>query len=209
MSKKNTIPVYLQVAYDVAVRIAREEICIGQKISGRTTLASEYSVSPETIRKSMKLLEEVKVVEVRHGNGVYVISSDYAESFIEQYKMKVSISELKEELLQLMSQRNEIENKMNQAMNSIVDYTSRFKNSDLISVNEFLLVADDKGIEKSIQELQLWKHTGITIVGVKRDGIMNLSPSPTFTIKANDRLFYVGAPKSSLRLGDFLRNIYC
>jgi len=208
MSKKNSIPIYLQVAADVAGRILRQEIIAGQKISGRTTLASEYGVSPETIRKAMKLLEDVGIVEIRQGNGIYVISMDYAETFLEQYRMKTSISELKEELIQLMNQRNDIEDKMNQAMNSIVDYTSRFKNSDHITVHEFFLAADDHGIEKTLGQLELRKNTGITLVGIKRDGVMTLSPDSQAIIRASDRLFYVGKPSSSLRLGDYLRTVF-
>ena len=155
MPKKNATPVYLQVAVDVAGRISRKELTVGQKLSGRTTLAGEYNVSPETIRKAMKLLSDVNIVEVKHGNGIHVFSIDRAEEFIEQYRIKASVNELKEELLELMKQRDLIENKMNETMNSIVDYTSRFKNSDHISVNEYYIDYDVSTIEKTLKELEL------------------------------------------------------
>lgn len=130
MAKKNSTPVYLQVAVDVAGRILREELAVGQKLSGRTTLASEYNVSSETIRKAMRLLSHVDIVEVKHGNGIYVSSIERAEEFIERYGIKASINDLKEELIQLIKQRDAIEAKMNETMNSIIDYTSRFKGID-------------------------------------------------------------------------------
>lgn len=208
MSKRNSTPIYLQVAVDVASRIARAELKIGQKISGRTTLAGEYNVSSETIRKAMKLLSDVDIVEVKHGNGIYVSSLLRAEEFINRYRIKATVNELKEELLDLIKQRDLIEEKMNQTMNSIIDYTSRFKNSDHISVNEYYLNYDELIYEKTLEELDLKRNTGITLVGIKREGITILSPDDDEVIKAKDKLLYTGIQSSSLRLGEYLRMIY-
>jgi K+/H+ antiporter YhaU regulatory subunit KhtT len=208
MAKKNSTPVYLQVAVDVAGRISRKELIVGQRLSGRTTLAGEYNVSPETIRKAMKLLSDVNIVEVKYGNGVHVFSIDRAEEFIEQYRIKSSVNELKEELLDLMKQRDVIENRMNETMNSIVDYTSRFKNSDYISVNEYYLNYGESIIEKTLMELDLKHNTGVTLVGIKRDGITMLSPDDEEVIRSKDKLLYVGIPNSSVRLGEYLRIVF-
>lgn len=208
MGKKNTTPIYLQIAVDVARRIVSEELIIGQRLSGRTTLASEYNVSPETIRKAMKLLSDVNIVEVIHGNGVHVSSTIKAEEFIENYNIKANVNQLKEDLIELMKQRDRIETKMNETMNSIVDYTSRFKNSDHISVNEYCMSYDYLSSEKTIRELDLKYNTGITLVGIKRNGITMISPDEDEVIKVMDTLLYVGIPSSSVRLGEYLRLVY-
>lgn len=208
MAAKNSTPIYMQVAVDVAGRISREELKVGQKIIGRTTLASEYSVSPETIRKAMRLLEDVNIVEVKHGNGIYVSSIREAEAFIERYRIRSSVNDLKLELLDLMRQRDGIEKKMNETMNSIVDYTSRFKNSEHITVFEYHLNVEDNGITKTIGDLDLRRQTGITLVGYKRNGEIHLSPSEDECIRSKDKLFYVGSPSASVRLGEYLRSVY-
>jgi len=208
MAKKNTTPVYLQIAVDVAGRISRKELAIGQKLSGRTTLAGEYNVSPETIRKAMKLLADVNIVEVIHGHGIHVFSIDRAEEFIEQYRIKASVNELKEELIELMEQRDLIENKMNETMTAIVDYTSRFKNSDYISVYEYYLDYGALKVKKTVGELDLKHNTGVTLVGIRRDGIAMISVDDDEVIQLNDKLLYVGIPSSSVRLGEYLRMVY-
>jgi K+/H+ antiporter YhaU regulatory subunit KhtT/(2Fe-2S) ferredoxin len=205
MAKKNSEPIYMRVAMDVAGRIVKGELKEGQKISGRTTFAGEYSVSPETIRKSMGLLEEMNIVTVEHGTGIYVASSQKAEEFIEVYTIRASINELKEELMELLAQRDAIEKKMNQTVNSIVDYSSRFKNVEQVVVHDYHLAFDCEQFEKSIEELKIWENTGATVVGIRRDGRTILSPSPKDTIKLNDRLLYVGNPQSSIRLGEYMR----
>lgn len=208
MAKKNTTPIYLQIAADVAGRISREELIVGQKISGRTTLASEYNVSPETIRKAMGLLADVNIITVGHGKGVVVSSVKKAEAFIERYRIKSSVNDLKLEMIELVKQRDSIESKMNETMNAIIDYTSRFKNSDHIPVNEYDLNYDTLLYRKSIGDLDLKKNTGITLVGIKRGGATIISPDDEEIIKAKDRLLYVGIPSSSVRLGEYLRTVY-
>ena len=208
MAARNTTPIYIQVAVDVAGRVSSEELKVGQKISGRSTFASEYNVSPETIRKAMGLLKDVNIVEVKHGNGVYVSSVERAEEFIERYRIKATVNELKEDLLDLMQQRNAIEQKMNDTMNSIIDYTSRFKNSDHITVHEYSLNFVGDAFEVNLDSLNLRSETGVTVVGVKRGGDVRLSPGPDETIKTGDKLLYVGAPAASLRLGEYLRGIF-
>lgn len=42
-------PRYIRIAVDVAHRITQGEFIKSQKIKGRSTLAGEYGVSPETI----------------------------------------------------------------------------------------------------------------------------------------------------------------
>ena len=68
--KQSVVPAqYLQIALDLAGRIARGELAEGSRIYGRSVMASEYSVSPETIRRALRLLADMKVVEVRPQSG--------------------------------------------------------------------------------------------------------------------------------------------
>ncbi|WKY44103.1 GntR family transcriptional regulator [Eubacteriaceae bacterium ES2] len=208
MAARNVTPIYMQVAVDVAGRIARDQLKVGQKISGRTTLASEYNVSPETIRKAMWLLEEVGVIKVTHGSGSYIASKTNAEEFAERYKVKFSVNDFKKELSHLMKQRDEIEQQMNLTMNTIIDYSSRFRNTELITIYEYFLDYQSDLPEKSIGELNLKKETGVTLVGISRAGVMMISPPDEEIIKAKDTLYYVGINAADLRLDGYLHKIY-
>ena len=76
---------YVSIALDIANKILNGEFREKQKISGRSTLASMYNVSPETIRRAIVLLEEMDVVNSNRGSGIDVISKTAAEKFIEIY----------------------------------------------------------------------------------------------------------------------------
>ena len=81
MRVKSNIPVYESIAMDVAERIAAGEFAVGEKISGRTILSSQYNVSPETIRKAMGLLAQANVVAVSQGKEIICCPWKRLESF--------------------------------------------------------------------------------------------------------------------------------
>lgn len=61
---------YLQVADDLAGRIARGEL--SGRMPAERDLASEYGVAYGTIRRAMEVLRERGLVESVHGRGTFV-----------------------------------------------------------------------------------------------------------------------------------------
>ena len=74
--KKIVAPAYQRIAVDIANSIADGKYTVGQRISGRTTLASHYGVSPEAIRKAVCILQDVGVLSVTQGSGIEILSME-------------------------------------------------------------------------------------------------------------------------------------
>ena len=87
----DTLPQYIQIALSIARRIAGGDVPEGAKISGRSKLSSEYNVSPETIRKAVRLLGDMRVVDVREQSGVYVLSADNAKRYLHDFEPKLDV----------------------------------------------------------------------------------------------------------------------
>ena len=173
---KVTKPVYQQIAIDIASRIANGEFPEGTKISGRSTLAGQYNVSPETIRRSVSLLEDMKIVSVTHGSGILVESMDLSMNFINQFKEVDSISGIKNSINELMKQREELDNKLNQYLDRILDYTVRFKTSNPFAPLEVEIPEKSHVIGKAIGEVNFWQNTGATIIAIKREDELSCPP---------------------------------
>ena len=109
MESKVNEPIYKQIALDIAGRIYNDDMKIGEKIHGRSTLASNYNVSPETVRKAVKLLEDMKVVSSSKGSGVTIISKDNAYNFINRFHSIESVTSLKHDIDSLMREKETIE----------------------------------------------------------------------------------------------------
>ena len=101
---------YLQIALDLATRIAQGELTEGSRIYGRSVLASEYGVSPETIRKALRLLADMKVVEVKPQSGAVVLSADSARRYIERFGASVNTQALQARIQQLLAQKLTVQN---------------------------------------------------------------------------------------------------
>ena len=128
MRIKSNIPVYESIAMDVAERIAAGEFSVGEKISGRTILSSQYNVSPETIRKAMGLLAQADVVAVSQGKEVIVLSREEAGEFLQHHQSMHSTYSLKQELELLMQRKNEINERLDDVLDQIIRYTDRLRN---------------------------------------------------------------------------------
>ncbi|WBW99643.1 TrkA C-terminal domain-containing protein [Oceanirhabdus sp. W0125-5] len=192
MGQRIEMPRYVKIAVDVAVRIHKGDLQEGVKLRGRSILASEYNVSPETIRKAMKILDDTGVVEVNKGSGVIVKSKEKALDFINGFKDKETIGMIRSNIKSLLQQRKEVERQINELNQKIIDYSYRFKNADLIDPVEIEIPEYSNIIDKSVGECRFWHNTGATILGIKRDDKVNISPGPYWEFKAKDILLVVG-----------------
>ena len=92
---------------ELAQKIADGWYTVGEKISARSTLASNYNVSPETARKAVNILVDLGIVTIRQGSGTYVASREKAHLFVERYKNTVSMQEIRREISDCVNRQQE------------------------------------------------------------------------------------------------------
>lgn len=195
MYENTTTPMFQKIALDIANAIYKGEFKEGEKLHGRSTLAGRYNVSPETIRRAIKILEDVNVVISERGSGITVLSKDKAFNYINKFKNIESVASYKSILASQIAQKNDLENEIIGTINKIIDYTSRLSNINPITPFEIVIPENSKLIGKSISEVKFWQHTGATIVGIKSKDSLILSPGPYFTFEVGDILLVIGDDK--------------
>ncbi|MBB6713800.1 TrkA C-terminal domain-containing protein [Clostridium gasigenes] len=192
MTKQTKTPNYIKIAVDIAHRITNNEFSEGSKISGRTTLVGIYNVSHETIRRSLSLLKDNDVVIVNEKSGIIINSKLKAKEFLNIFKTKSDFFSLNNETFNLIKQKKSIDNQLEKNINSIIEFATQLRNVGSIIPFESIVEDGSVAVNKSIGELNFWQNTKATIIAIKRDGDLFLSPGPYFTIKENDILVYVG-----------------
>lgn len=192
MSKQTKTPNYIKIAVDIAHRIINNEFLEGEKITGRTTLVSIYNVSPETIRRSLALLKDMDVVTVNEKSGIIINNKNAAKEFLFKFKTKSDFTNLNNETFDLIKMRKEIDNKLEKNITSIIEFATQLRNVGSIIPFENIVKKDSVAVGKSIGELNFWHNTKATIIAVKRDGDLFLSPGPYFIINTDDIIVYVG-----------------
>ena len=185
-------PVYSQIALDIAMRIARGDLKENTKLFGRSLMASEYQVSPETIRRSFQLLSDMNIIQVLPNSGAIVKSRERALKYIDKYNIGKDFRTLKQELKQLMKEHESIDQRIDELVRQIFDLSERFRNINPLYTLEFEIPESSFLVNKSISELNFWQNTGATIVGIKRSEKTILSPGPYFVFAPKDILIVTG-----------------
>ena len=197
--KQTVVPSqYLQIALDLATRIAKGELAEGSRIYGRSVMASEYSVSPETIRRALRLLADMKVVEVKPQSGATVLSADNARRYIENFDESADVHALRAQLKELLGQYNDMNRKVVEVVTALVKSRDTFASASEPFPNyEVPVPKNSPLIGKSIGALKFWQSTGGTIIAIRRGQTVILSPGPYAELYGGDVILLVGNPAAA------------
>lgn len=198
------IPVYERIAIDLANRIYDEEFKVGEKIHGRSTLASEYKVSPETVRRAIKILEDVEIVHSTKGSGIVISSREKAFKYISRFSNLASIKDLEKQMDSLIAERNKLEEQLLETMRKILDYSGKLRHTNPLAPIEAAIFPGCNHIGKTISEVKFWQNTGGTVIGIKRKGELIISPGPYASIMEGDVLLVIGDEETYDRVIHFL-----
>lgn len=197
---------YEKIALDIAYSIWKEEYKVGEIIKGRSTLSGKYGVSSETIRRAVKLLEEAEAVSVEERVGILVTSKEKAIEFIDTYRQQDKLLGLREEIRMLNEERDRIDRQVNEKIESMIEQATVLRNMGVISPLEAKVTADSHLIGKTIGQVEFWRHTGATIIGINRMGQLILSPGPKLQFFEGDIILYVGNADDNIsRVEDFIK----
>lgn len=105
-------PIYMQLADLLKKQIVRGQLRPGDKLPSVRELAIQYTVNPNTVQRTYRELEQDGMVEVRRGQGTFVIRDDgithrlretlkqeYVTTFVQHMReMGFSLQEVKESM---------------------------------------------------------------------------------------------------------------
>ena len=199
-----TLPQYIQIALSIAGRIAGGDFPEGAKISGRSKLSSEYNVSPETIRKAVRLLSDMRGVDVREQSGIYVLSADNAKRYLQQFEPKVDMLSKRRRLVELLEQQSCVSQQLAELCRSILDYAVLPVQADDTLPNYVCRVPDKwNGSGKNLGNLHFWQATGATIVAIRRGVSRMVSPGPYAELFGGDEIIFVGTDEAREAVSHF------
>ena len=197
--KQTVVPAqYLQIALDLAGRVARGELPEGSRVYGRSVMASEYNVSPETIRRALRLLADMKVVEVKPQSGAVVLSADSARRYMETFQEDAGVRALRRRLKTLLEEEEALHRRILETASALVKSQDTFASAHEPFPNyEVPVPRGSPVIGKSVGELKFWQSTGGTIVAIRRGAAVILSPGPYAELYAGDVVVLAGSPAAA------------
>jgi len=190
--QKITSSAYRKIAIDIANDIVNGKYVEGQKLFGRSVLASYYKVSPETIRRAAFLLKDVGILDTEKGSGIEVKSLKKAKEFIAFQAELQSVTNAKNEVARWAKKQTEETAEVISKIQFIIDAANRIKPFDPVLPFELRITSDSIALGKTIKELRFWHNTGGTVVAIRRDETLIVSPGPYAILSEGDIFYIVG-----------------
>ncbi|KGR73062.1 TrkA C-terminal domain-containing protein [Streptococcus phocae subsp. salmonis] len=194
---------YQKIAISVAERIANGEYEVGDKLKSRTTIASTFNVSPETARKGLNILADLKILTLKHGSGAIVLSKEKAIDFINQYESTHSIAVIKENIRDNIREQQAAMEDLAVLVNDFLMQSQSISKQYPLAPYEIICSQDSEHFGKSIGALNIWHQTGATIVAIEHDGKFTVSPGPYSVIEKGDHIYFVGDDSVISRMKTF------
>lgn len=198
------IPKYQQIALDLASRIVSEEYQEGQKVYARSSIASQYGVSPETARRAICVLDDLEIVVKEQGSGVIIQSRKKAKYFLDQYNKRQTISTIKDKLLESVARQQKEMDTLNVCLTELIEASEHFRSMNPFMPYEVRITDQCRFLKKSIAEIQFWQRTGATLLAVQRDNRILKSPGPYVALLEDDILYFLPQDDSPQRVKEFL-----
>jgi K+/H+ antiporter YhaU regulatory subunit KhtT len=195
---------YKSIALDIAQRIVSGEFPVRSKISGRSLLAGQYRVSPETIRKAIGLLKDENIVSVSQGKEIIIVSDQHAHEYITRNNYLKSVYSLKQNLQQLLMQKKEIDRQFEALLTDLINASDRLQNLKPYNPMEVKVSEHSHVVGTTIANLQFWQNTGATIIALRRGTQVSISPGPHVILRENDFLIVVGDGQVQARIDQFI-----
>lgn len=198
------LSVYQRIAADIAAKIAEKQYLVGDKIYARSSIASQYAVSPETARKAICILADMEIVSATKGSGVTILSSEKAALFLQQFNDVQTINNLKKELLDNITRQKEGLEELSARAAALVENVDRFKVIHPFTPFEMELSEKVNCLGKTLGELHFWQHTAATVIAIRKGETTLISPGPYATLNERDVLYFIGDETSLDRVQNFL-----
>ena len=198
-------PVYQLIALDMAEKIVAGRYQVGEKVHGRSTLASKYNVSPETVRRAMYLLKDMEILEMKQGSGIFIKNVEKAQAFVEKFRNLCAADELRANLGDLMNQRDALEQQIRSSMMNLLDSYERFESVNPLAPFELKIRPEDALTGKNLADVNFWHNTGATIIAIRRAGHLILSPGPYAEFCPGDVFLIVCDAESLSRAKAYVR----
>ena len=189
---------YEEIASALAAAIVSGEYKVGEKLYGRSMLAVQFKVSPETVRRAISLLQSQAVVASVPGSGVVILSKEAAKKFLDDF-FTLDVIEKKRRLQELIHQRNLLNKEIDELFLAIAqEQEQAFLRK--YNLREIRVEAGSILDGQSVQSAKIHSLTGATVVAIKRDDQCIYAPSRTVEVKAGDVIVFVGSREAERKL---------
>lgn len=137
-------------------------------------------MSPETVRRAIQLLSDMRVVAVKEQSGVYVLSADNAKRYLQNFENRADLMSKRRKLRELIEEKEALNRRMGELCQSILEDTL-YPVQPAETLPTFSCRVPDGwyGIGKNLGDLRFWQATGATVAPSAGAPRVFFPPAPT------------------------------
>lgn len=197
-------PRYRRIAVDIATKIVGRQYEQGEKVYARTLIAAQYAVSAETARRAIAVLSDMGIVETVRGSGVVIRSYENALRFVKLNQDTSTMETLRRDTLAQAARLMDESAALKEKVAQLVDRATQLRGFNPFVPYEIRVEGDCPCKGKSIAELNFWQNTSATVVALRREQQLILSPGPYEVLQEEDWVYFVGDENCFARVTAFL-----
>lgn len=198
-------PRYQTIAEDIAAKIVEKKYIVGDKIYARSSLASQYGVSAETARRAIAVLQDLEIVEATKGSGVVITSYENAVKLIQRLEGVQTVRELQVSLQQAIDKQISDLMTMQETAKELVNRTERFRSINPFVPFQLEITEACPYVDQNLSEINFWHNTHATIIAIRKDDHLILSPGPYATLNIGNVIYFIGDDEAIVKVKDFLQ----
>lgn len=198
------IPKYLQIATDLAYKIIDKTYREGDKIYARSAIGSQYSVSSETARRAVCVLADWDIVAVEKNSGVVIKSVENAVHFLEQQQKSQSIYDIKRNILDCVERQQQESKQLYTYLTDLIEKIDCYRSTNPFMPYDFTITEESPCLNKSVAEVNFWQATFATVIAIRRNDTVIMSPGPAAEFRLGDIFYFTGDDSSRERVRKFL-----
>ena len=162
-------------------------------------------MSAETARRAIAVLQDLDIVEATKGSGVIIISYENAAKFVHRLEGVQSIRELQSTLQQSIEKQMIELTTLKETTNDLINRTNRFRNINPFVPFQLEITENCPFLCKNIGEINFWQNTRATIVGIRKNDHLIMSPGPYAILEAGNIIYFIGDDESLANAQQFLQ----
>ena len=198
------VPKYLQIAIDIAYKIMDKTYIEGDKIYARSAIGSQYSVSSETARRAVCVLADWDIVDVKKNSGVIIKSKDNAKNFLNQQQKSQSIGNIRRHILNCVEQQQEESRQLYGYLSELIEKIECYRSTNPFIPFELVITGETPHLNKSIAEINFWQATFATVIAIRRNEALIMSPGPSAAFRLGDTFYFTGDENCQERVQKFM-----
>lgn len=110
-------PIYEQIAELIKKRIIRGELAAGDKLPSVREMALEVNVNPNTVQRTYRELEMMKIVETKRGQGTFVSKDEKTLATIRDEMKKEIFENFIKQMLEMGYEKEDIQKELAEYLN--------------------------------------------------------------------------------------------